>query len=478
MNATPVFIETPNVAAPNMPLGSGGLKSVKIKPVSAEFKHLLKCCLENEYAAVLQALFGVCSTSDNSIVINSTVQKAGIAGILEGFGLLDYQTDTLLPTEHNVQPALPKAAQEQTVAADMANLLLEWMQAEKKPMESGMSEQFARMLSNNKFNTLPSDLQQQVLSKVKEYLGSLESTNNEMAANKAAESITPPDTDGTVDFIKLLLQPKMQKPAQKAEIPLPADNTEQKVLAFENAVSETSKMADKAAVNKDYPAAAQNAAEEPDMPQVQVKVSGMSGTVHKSENADSKETALNTADMQASAAGTETAVNEVPKAQAPATAAETKAEPETKQPDFVRDNVVRIVDKINTHFESGRHEFDVELKPEFLGKLSIKLTMENGNIRMTIKAGDSAVKGMMCEQAPALQNLLRDKGITVTSIDISYQGEASMDGGYQAYRQNGRQSNADKGGRRQISDWLSLYDGAADTADYYYLRGSSVEYLA
>jgi len=477
LDAITVFAETPNVAAPNMVLGGGGLKQVKMKPVSAEFKQQLKNCLENEQAINFQALFGNRDTDDNSMVINSTVLNLGIAGILEGFGLLDYQTDNLLLAGDDVLPALPKAAREQTDAADMAGLLTEWMRVDKEPKEGELSEQFARMLSNKQLNT--SDLQR-VLSEVKEYLGSLESTNKEKASNTAAESVTVlPDTDGAADFLKLLLQAKMQKPSFKAQMPLPAENADRKVFSVKHAVFENSQAAEETAVHRDCPAEAQEAEIKAALPKMD---GGISGAARQSGDGESKETTPDAVDARDITEGTAAAAGGVQRAKAPETVAETTAEPRviSEQPDFVRDNVVRIVDSIKTQFDGGRHEFDIELKPEFLGKLNIKLTMENGNIRLTVKAGDLSVKGMICEHAPALQDMLKDKGITLTSVDISYQSETPADGGYEAYRQNGRQSQADKGGGRHTPEWLtgtSLYDSAA-AADYYIHSGSSVEYLA
>lgn len=481
MNATPVFAETPNVAAPTPPSCGSGLKQTKVKPISAEFKQQLKNCLENEYAAIAQALFGSCSTDDNSIVINSTAQT-GIAGILEGFGLLDYQTDALFVPAHDVPSALPKEAQEHTVAADMVAMLSEWMQVNEKPTGSGMSEQFAWMLSNKQFNTLPLDTQQQILNTVKEYLGSLESTNSDKTVNAAACQTTLPNTDSAQDLLKLLLHIKtVQNPAPKAET-LSADGPDSKPIVLQRPVPENAQTAEKAAVFKDSPVTVQDAAEKTAMLKAQTKDVGTSSTAKQSEDGNPKAASVDAVNLQVGVDGTVEASNSVQKADASTVTAKESAAPKlsSEQPDFVKDNVVRIVDKISTQFEGGRHEFDVQLKPEYLGKLNIKLVMENGNIRMAIKSGDLAVKGMICDQAPALQNLLRDKGITVTSIDVSYQSNESLaDGGYEAHRQNGRQSDGNKGSGRSL-EWLTgtgIYDAVPGAADYY-LNGSSFEYLA
>ena len=142
---------------------------------------------------------------------------------------------------------------------------------------------------------------------------------------------------------------------------------------------------------------------------------------------------------------------------------------------YTRENVLRIVDKVSTQASEGRYDFDVQLKPEFLGKVNIKLTMEDGVIRMQIKTDDMSVKGMLTDQASSLQSELREKGITLTSVDVAYDTQASFTGGKQPYEQG-------DGGRRQGG----AYYAQADTAGYepaaepysYYVGNSSVEFLA
>ena len=53
-----------------------------------------------------------------------------------------------------------------------------------------------------------------------------------------------------------------------------------------------------------------------------------------------------------------------------------------------------------------------QLKPEYLGKLSIKLMMDNDGIKAHIKASDASVKGLIMDQLPALQEALKEKGLT------------------------------------------------------------------
>ncbi len=148
----------------------------------------------------------------------------------------------------------------------------------------------------------------------------------------------------------------------------------------------------------------------------------------------------------------------------------------TDQMQYCRENVLRIVDKVSTRTAQERYEFDVELKPDFLGKVSIKLTMEDGNIRMQIKTDDMSVRSMLSDQTSALQSALKEKGVELTSVDIAYQSQTSFDGG------GGRPFEEQNGNAWQSSPYYAQADAAATdavTESYsYYVGNSSVEYLA
>ncbi len=148
----------------------------------------------------------------------------------------------------------------------------------------------------------------------------------------------------------------------------------------------------------------------------------------------------------------------------------------TDQMQYCRENVLRIVDKVSTRTAQERYEFDVELKPDFLGKVSIKLTMEDGNIRMQIKTDDMSVRSMLSDQTSALQSALKEKGVELTSVDIAYQSQTSFDGG------GGRPFEEQNGNAWQSSPYYAQADAAATAAvteSYsYYVGNSSVEYLA
>ena len=171
--------------------------------------------------------------------------------------------------------------------------------------------------------------------------------------------------------------------------------------------------------------------------------------------------------MAADTPGTAPAASDTAVADAP----EVRAE----EAQYTRENVLRIVDKVRASAAEGRYDFDVELKPDFLGKVSIKLTMQDGAIRMQIKAEDMSVRSMLADQTAALQSALKDKGVTLTSVDVTYHSQASLDSGGQPFEQH------NSGGRQHGSYYAqaetSAFEAATETYSYY-VGNSSVEFLA
>lgn len=148
---------------------------------------------------------------------------------------------------------------------------------------------------------------------------------------------------------------------------------------------------------------------------------------------------------------------------------------------FVKDNVARIVDKMTAQAENGRHEFDIQLKPDYLGKLNIKLTMENGEMKMLIKTEELAVKGMFAEQLPSMQDALKEKGIVISNIDVVYDDQSFLNGQQQAFKQReGNSGNQRKWKSRQIVNAAAdsiFYSAAMDTPRLG-ISGSSMEFHA
>lgn len=88
------------------------------------------------------------------------------------------------------------------------------------------------------------------------------------------------------------------------------------------------------------------------------------------------------------------------------------------------DNLNRIIEGISANSVEGGQEFDVQLKPEFLGKLSLKLIMDGDGLRAQIKAGDLSIRNMIHAQLPALEAALKERGVNVQQIEVAYEAAA------------------------------------------------------
>ncbi len=441
------------------------------------FKKKLEDCIKADEApygnAAAAANQAIDNTQDNSMAADLTdaQEQTQIVGILEGFGLLDYLSD------------LPSASVQDGSATNTVNQILEQMLQglTQTTEQTGALETYARMLSKDQLSQLPPELQQAIAKAVGDYLGSFESTNNAPVSNSADADTTPvitkaADTAADIPVLPdqiaaLLLKLKASKDAKTA-----------------TSAADTGKAPAEEAV---MPANAQAIPETVKPTQAKPEVSGpaMVQLTDQPAAADDK------ANAQTAKSSSQAPVSETQTAQKPdaavamqsvsvsATQADTTITTEKAQPNtgsnFVKDNVMRIVDKLSTQVSDGKTDFDVELKPDFLGKVHIKLSMQNGEIRMQIKTDDVNVKSMFADQISSMQAALKDKGIAITNIDVTYQSQMQTGPDHRSFSQSG--SSKKQGGRSHVSLDQIAGTGVFETVSQitgYMQGGSSVEYLA
>ena len=149
--------------------------------------------------------------------------------------------------------------------------------------------------------------------------------------------------------------------------------------------------------------------------------------------------------------------------------------------DDMAQNVARIAEKITSRQIEGRREFDVTLKPEFLGKLTIKLVMDGESIKAHIKAADQYVRGLISEQLPELSQALREKGVNMANIEVTYENPMLGSTGQQFNGQSRNMGGTGKGAWSYASnendiESISFID-ATDQTDLF-LKNGSVEFSA
>lgn len=94
---------------------------------------------------------------------------------------------------------------------------------------------------------------------------------------------------------------------------------------------------------------------------------------------------------------------------------------QTREQPAVRQTVMTtIIDTISTAFGKKTTEMVVQLKPEHLGGLSISLSMGESGLVAKMVTGEQSVHNMIHGEIGMLQEALREKGILVVHMEVSY----------------------------------------------------------
>lgn len=387
--------------------------------------------------------------SDFSICCDSPYYSlfGGIVGILEGFGLLNEETGNNV-TPDDLIDTIAQAFQNAQNAVIMDGTAL------VAGEESKFSEMVARMPQIDQKNTIQS-VQGEIENLVEEYLCSFANVNKkgteeENLTGQKLEFTTGQDAlKASVNTSRLKMQ-FMLKNAQHLKLFLSlkdsgAEPNEKAQKVMDNLllmVKEVSKDISKKVMKVNTDSQNQTAKSDASFKDRTILATGADNK--NVQNTDEAEFSL-----------TE---KEIPAAKT------------------VQDNMERIIQKMSVSFKEGKQQFEVALKPEYLGKLSIKLMMDNDGIKAHIKAADTSLKGMITDQLPALQEALKERGLTVTQIEVSYERPAFEN--QQSHHQHWQNNNNQKSARYAIPDLGGItYEMMSDVPELlaYY---SSVEFQA
>ncbi len=366
----------------------------------------------------------------------------GIADILEGFGLLNGSEATDVLSDDAVQLIL--GAYQQALAelsSDRQQSVADIHTAASAESEAGMLEV-----------QLPMDMQAQLKVLIKEYLCSLENAGSaeEQTIDTAGLFL---DLNGTNGDRSRLMQSALPESGRESDnVTAPARSMPSGQNSAGNILE-----AIRSAVLKNV-----NDGQRGDM---------QSKSTVLPENGSSKTEAQSTAafPLHQSAPAPVDGVDLAASTTAAAVSGSDMA-----------DNIANIVARVSTQAANGTQEFTIALKPDHLGKLSIKLIMDNDGIQAQIKAANASTRGLIQNELPALAEMLRDKGINVRQIEVSYEAPAfSFD-----TRQGPSQGQySDSPGKSQYSyaaDRPEPYGSIAESGGMQeiLLQGSSVEFQA
>ena len=152
-----------------------------------------------------------------------------------------------------------------------------------------------------------------------------------------------------------------------------------------------------------------------------------------------------------------------------------QAEQQHVTPENLFDEMVSRLDSMHSE---GRQTMVIELKPEFLGKLGLQLTIDGAGLHIKIDASDPSVRNLVSSQLTTLVQQLEQKGLEVVEVEVMHTGIDngnfnSSNQGY-AYAKKSSQSFGDR-----AEDKNAAYATAIELHEYYLEMGvSSVEYRA
>ncbi|MBD5559218.1 MAG: hypothetical protein HDQ87_02500 [Clostridia bacterium] len=195
------------------------------------------------------------------------------------------------------------------------------------------------------------------------------------------------------------------------------------------------------------------------------------------DSGQNKQTSPQTTTMPGTAPVAEDGRVDLRQAAAQPLEAEHYMQPETRQM-----IMSRVVDQVRSAVSPDRTEFYIQLKPDFLGGLSIGLVAEEKGIVAKIMTSSQQVHAALQADMSQLQQVLRDRGINVVEMDVSYNQMAdttskdNSDNRQQQFSQGQSRSH----GRisEQTEEALLTYDNTLTSHDVLTENGGSVEFTA
>jgi flagellar hook-length control protein FliK len=139
-----------------------------------------------------------------------------------------------------------------------------------------------------------------------------------------------------------------------------------------------------------------------------------------------------------------------------------------------------MVERLEVMREDGLPQMTVELKPEYLGRVTLNLTAApSGGVNLRISAVDPGVKGMIDGQIAALVENLSGKGVRLERVDVVYTGVGAGSGGYDGLGERtseGKRGNARGGRSGRYTAGVSAVNAPAAAIELLRAAGLDAEY--
>ena len=71
----------------------------------------------------------------------------------------------------------------------------------------------------------------------------------------------------------------------------------------------------------------------------------------------------------------------------------------------------------------GNNKFEIEIKPENLGKIEISMEINGDKVDINMKVDNNSVANIITDSNSSLQKSLASQGLNLTSLNLSYNNQ-------------------------------------------------------
>lgn len=144
-----------------------------------------------------------------------------------------------------------------------------------------------------------------------------------------------------------------------------------------------------------------------------------------------------------------------------------EARPSAHRSPVAEDVFREVIRRAKVVSQGGRSEATIELKPEFLGRLTLKVAVEEGRASVKLHAENAAVRGMLEANLDELRKALVESGLEVETLEVAFGGagfgeaDADREGVETERRGGGPMDQAGDGGDDDIDPAESVAEAEA-----------------
>ncbi len=113
----------------------------------------------------------------------------------------------------------------------------------------------------------------------------------------------------------------------------------------------------------------------------------------------------------------------------------------TETADFKNEIMKQVLETAKVLTDGEKSEMTMELKPDGLGKLTLKVITEQGMVFAKISAENSQVKGIIESNMDLLRDTLEKQGMILNGIDVSVGQDSGNDTGSEGFLPYGNKRN-------------------------------------